>query len=103
MKIINQENMDNTKFTKGKWEVIGHSRLETQVMCGIIRIAAAKHYNHGGADWTVNDPIELEGKANAQLISKAPEMFDMLERIAHGENAPTVLEIRELIKEATKI
>ncbi len=102
--------MGNAKFTKGRWEVVERSRFETKVMCGNIRIAEVKHYNTGVDDWTVNDPTELEGKANAQLISKAPEMFDFINRIS-GEMLRNdfVLEerwyeqARELIKEATKI
>lgn len=49
--------MSEFKGTKGKWEVIEWTSLETKVMCGNIRIAEAKHYNHGDGDWTVNDPI----------------------------------------------
>ena len=53
---------------------------------------------------------ELEGKANAQLISKAPEMLDFINRIS-GEMLRNdfVLEerwyeqARKLIQEATKI
>lgn len=73
-----------------------------------LKILASNEKGFGlGVD---NDNIKLsiwgndeEAKANALLISKAPEMLDMLGRIAYGENVPTILEIEQLIKEATEI
>lgn len=51
---------------------------------------------------------EDEMKANALLISKAPEMLEMLIRCEHwtascNENANIVKDIQKLIKEATEL
>lgn len=43
-----------------------------------------------------------ESKANALLISKAPEMLEMLERILKDNVIPN-LDISELIKQATEL
>lgn len=47
-----------------------------------------------------------EAKYNAKLISRAPEMLKMLERIYHGNHClyPEIhKEIKQLIKEATEL
>lgn len=46
-----------------------------------------------------------EGKANALLISKAPEMLEMLVKLKnhHGLSPNNREEIKQLIKEATEI
>jgi hypothetical protein len=64
------------KGTKGPWTIEKHSTLETNIVSGNTRIADVKHYNTGEDDWTKNDPVYEEGKANAKLISKSPEMLD---------------------------
>ena len=63
------------KGTKGKWKIKDiKSTLETEINSSEYRIAKVKHYK--GKNF--NDPIEKEAKANALLISKAPEMLEML-------------------------
>jgi hypothetical protein len=103
------------KGTKGAWK-INHTRshiCETKIVCGDIRIAEAKHYNDGQDDDWKNDPALEEGRANALLISKAPEMLEMLKDILDSvdwsDNVWVNLEgrcienkIEKLIKEATE-
>ena len=102
--------MTNFKGTKGKWVVQNTGLLdkfETKIVCGQIRIAEAKHYNHGESDWSVNDPIPSEGKANALLISKAPEMLELLEECVETALIAGDMElhnkIKNLIEEATTL
>lgn len=56
--------------------------------------------------WGKNETVE-KWKANAQLISKAPEMLEMLNRIfiekCNGVNNIDYSEIENIINEATKI
>lgn len=75
------------KGTKGTWTINPKQfDFETDIYCGTTRIAEVKHYNHGDNDWTRFDPTVEVGKANAQLISKAPEMLEMLQRIISLES-----------------
>lgn len=95
------------KGTKGKWKIKDiKSTLETEINSSEYRIAKVKHYK--GKNF--NDPIEKEAKANALLISKAPEMLEMLNRfmeITRELNHPRLDHLRgsanRLIKEATKL
>ena len=67
--------MSEFKGTKGKWKIKDiKSPFETTINSSEYRIAEVKHF--GGKNF--NDPIEKEAKANALLISKAPEMLEML-------------------------
>jgi hypothetical protein len=84
--------MNNTKFTKGEWfssytEVIS---MPTQTKIG----------NISGNSYE-------EAKANALLISKSPEMLEMLkelkDRLEYYNDTVSVNEIEQLIKEATDI
>ena len=94
------------KGTKGKWKIKDiKSTLETEINSSEYRIAKVKHYK--GKNF--NDPIEKEAKANALLISKAPEMLEMLNRfmeITRELNHPRLDHLRgsanKLIKEATE-
>jgi hypothetical protein len=76
------------KGTKGKWEVAKvkvfyfNVEVDNEVICEII---------------SPNN----DGKANALLISKAPEMLEMLEKVLTAKF--TCEEIKQLIKEATEI
>ena len=83
------------KGTKGKWfttvlgEVYSENQVDNEIICEVI---------HGKLEDT---------KANALLISKAPEMLEMLqsllnesEDIVHSEIKK---DIEKLIKEATEI
>ena len=68
--------MSEFKGTKGKWKIKDiKSTLETEINSSEYRIAKVKHYK--GKNF--NDPIEKEAKANALLISKAPEMLYILQ------------------------
>lgn len=95
-----------TKFkgTKGKWFQNKHV-IESDLQCDIAEV------------WDFNDE---ENQANALLISKAPELLQMLEFIVQGFESDYVLngeivdspyewlqdrykEAKQLIEEATKI
>ena len=88
------------KGTKGKWEIFIDSVIKSEIfiMTGkipIIRIAVNNYIN------------KKEAKANALLISKAPEMLEMLKRCEYwisacNEDANILKDISELIKEATE-
>jgi hypothetical protein len=79
------------KGTKGKWEVTVSSEYS-----GDYSIFA----ENGSA-------TSFEDKANALLISKAPEMLEMLNKVCEklkGNGFPMLQnEIQQLIKEATEI
>ena len=67
--------MSEFKGTKGKWKIEDiKSPYETTINSSEYRIAEVKHFD--GKHF--NDPIEKEAKFNALLISKAPEMLEML-------------------------
>lgn len=78
-------NMEKFKGTKGKWKV-KHSvskpafNVVGTSLGGTYKIARCPYYiNHLFAK-EHNDKEVDEAKANAQLISKAPEMLEMLEK-----------------------
>jgi hypothetical protein len=95
--------MDNTKFTKGIW-VINPKALRN-VRCNNLTIANCSSGQNG--------ENEIEEKANALLISKAPEMLEMLkevvttydnERLKQSITMARVIDRAEqLIKEATEL
>lgn len=119
--------MSNKKYTKGKWKIreeldSAFKDYETNIIAGRTRIAEVKHYNDGKDERFRNDPLIEEGKANALLISKAPEMLEMLEKVvklepiiciggAVGEQwmgeqealSTMMEEIKQLIKSATEL
>ena len=72
--------MKEFKGTKGEWKVKSTiSGLETEIFCGKIRVAQAKHYNNGKEgeeNYFKNDPLDKEGFANAKLIAAAPELLN---------------------------
>lgn len=104
--------MSEFKGTKGKWKIKDiKSTLETEINSSEYRIAKVKHYK--GKNF--NDPIEKEAKANALLISKAPELLEAL-IIAHKFIEENKLKnymiellnrqlpnLEQLIKEATEL
>lgn len=97
--------MSEFKGTKGKWKIKDiKSTLETEINSSEYRIAKVKHYK--GKNF--NDPIEKEAKANALLISKAPEMLEMVSELLkelefHGyRHSTTIYNAQNLIKEATE-
>jgi hypothetical protein len=91
--------MSEFKGTKGKWEVTPYQN----VYCEINKICAIGDLGE----------ITEEVKANALLISKAPEMLDILKKLdilfEHTDlnNKPTFKDlfekIKQLIKEATEL
>lgn len=97
--------MDNTKYTKGKWYVSESNESEKTISSEYFRICEVKHFKNKIHEILL-EPSESEGKANALLISKAPEMLEMLEKILQFniEDAPNIKEeIKQLIKEATEL
>jgi len=96
--------MAEFKGTKGKWEIEDiKSPYETTINSSEYRIAEVKHFE--GENF--NDPIEKEAKANALLISKAPEMLEMLQDILEqrldGRDYVSISDIQNLIKESTEL
>ena len=91
--------MSQFKGTKGKWEVTPYQN----VYCEINKICAIGDLGE----------ITEEVKANALLISKAPEMLDILKKLdilfEHTDlnNKPTFKDLfektKQLIKEATEL
>ena len=98
--------MSEFKGTKGKWKIKDiKSALETTINSNEYRIAEVKHYK--GKNF--NDPIEKEAKANALLISKAPEMLELLINFTKAipdngrwDYQSCMSEAHKLIKEATE-
>ena len=85
------------KGTKGKWEI--NPKASRNVRCNNLTIANCSSGQNG--------ENEIEEKANALLISKAPEMLEMLNKVCEklkGNGFPMLQnEIQQLIKEATII
>lgn len=81
------------KGTKGKWFVKGDNNINV----GKKLIACAY-----GFDIKKKYVYTDETKANALLISKAPEMLEMLNGIFE-KRLISIIEIKQLIEEATKI
>lgn len=87
------------KGTKGNWE------LGTKKGC---RIGIFNANNIQFVDvWKLGECATLELKANALLISKAPEMLEMLKKCKEAFenlNQPFISsDIEQLIKEATEL
>jgi hypothetical protein len=84
------------KGTKGKWEI--NPKASRNVRCNNLTIANCSSGQNG--------ENEIEEKANALLISKAPEMLEMLKHIVYyldNKSTPNIENIKQLIKEATTI
>ena len=102
IEILNQEKMDNYNFTKGKWEYLydGCDHCydivsDNSSICSTVSLDR------------ISFDTDKEIEANALLISKAPEMLEMLKKckmmcdhlnIHHVSN-----ELNTLIKEATEL
>ena len=88
--------MENQKFTKGKWEVSTNNEI------GIL--ITSKHPQNRDIltiwKYDVTFSENQEAKANALLISKAPEMLEMLKKCNQIIKTP---DLEQLIKEATEI
>lgn len=91
--------MSNFKGTKGKWGISSNNQDQIESQDGI-NICDC---------WSMGDnrfPDELEMKANALLISKAPEMLEVLENIENDNGSiPAFMweMIKKVIKQATEI
>jgi hypothetical protein len=89
------------KGTKGKWD-ISRCQISEQITinAGLFNIANVFCYD---ILCGTND-IE-EAYYNSLLISKAPEMLEMLEKImkTYDKGTQTYLECEQLIKEATEL
>jgi len=91
--------MSNFKGTKGKWDISSTNQDQIESQDGI-NICDC---------WSMGDnrfPDELEMKANALLISKAPEMLEVLENIENdnGSIPAFIWEwIQKVIKSATEL
>jgi hypothetical protein len=84
------------KGTKGKWEV--NPKASRNVRCNNLTIANCSSGQNG--------ENEIEEKANALLISKAPEMLEMLDYLSTRLGTAferEIQEINQLIKEATEL
>lgn len=88
--------MSEFKGTKGKW----YFNNDVQVYSGYRNIYCNGIKIHESSNMEGLSEKEIE--ANALLISKAPEMLEMLERILKEGVIPH-LDIAELIKQATEI
>jgi hypothetical protein len=79
------------KGTKGKFY--------TKYVNGFIRVVDKDDNN------VLDTPFKELNDANALLISKSPEMLEMLQRFVVSENTPLTLrkQAQQLIKEATTI
>jgi len=95
------------KGTKGKWEVVDKSKLESTIISNGKRISDVKSFGieteYKGIKHT--DPTTEEKNYNALLISKAPELLKMLESVLKDNynHSDKMREIQQLIEEATKI
>lgn len=98
--------MDNYNFTKGKWNIERHQHQ----LCGDYLIIDENDYQLAIADNEYIQDYE-KTKANALLISKAPEMLEKLAEVkdlleaypSEAEMHLKAVEIRQLIKEATEL
>ena len=88
------------KGTKGKWEYTGGDNLSVDIVLennSTISIDRLNRYDEGIVC------TRQEMNANALLISKAPEMLEMLKDIKDYLGSDKREEVEKLIKEATEI
>ncbi len=101
--------MDNTKFTKGQWYVSGGDKYATIESRNMDEKIVVTYPTIATVNSTFINFEEF--RANALLISKAPEMLEMLKELIHafeGENLhgfqeERLAEAKKLIKEATEL
>lgn len=98
------------KGTKGIWEVVEHNWSDTSIYCGDKVICTQSIYE----ETTEENQEELENEVsrNFKLISKAPEMLEMLmnyindlKNIVPQSEARDnrIYQVEQLIKEVTEI
>lgn len=69
--------MSETKFTSGEWIILKHSSY--------IDIGVGKKFiNEGMLEEKVCMGVSFNQVANAHLISQAPAMYELLDRISKG-------------------
>ena len=95
--------MDNYKFTKGKWQIAGSENTFVYALNEKGTNAFSLNINNDG-----KTPLE-EQQANALLISKAPEMLEMIQSLIEAKNNGNDWDSEELfikaevlIKESTE-
>lgn len=95
--------MSEFKGTKGKWILRENkSTIMSEEKCLIARVFDGK----GNALLTDKSQSDIIVEANALLISKAPEMLEMLkrcERTLREVYEVETTEIKQLIKQATEL
>ena len=101
--------MDNYNFTKGKWRKFQLPNGNMKITCDDWREFAEIEFKH----WQNTEERRKQCLYNALLISKAPEMLEMLQKIVlmtetcngtfedFRERYNT--ETKQLIKEATEL
>ena len=98
-----------TKFTKGKWR---YSKEHNCITTSKIGIVEGSKIICDIKEFPTFDYSGEEAKANALLISKAPEMFEMLQLIVDAQFNPEkslanlnseILKAKQLLKEATEL
>jgi len=102
--------MSQFKGTKGRWMLMVEDKwpfsysIETKkenVLFGIVRYSTADKCIN---DCLKRDPaLNNEGLANALLISKAPELLEMLEEVKDYLGSDVRGKVEQLIKEATEL
>ena len=87
------------KGSKGKWNIERHQHQ----LCGDYLIIDENDYQLAIADNEYIQDYE-KTKANALLISKAPEMLELLQSLVSSEMTPLAIrkQAKQLIKEATE-
>jgi len=105
------------KGTKGKWKVMDSEFVTDEEGFSIANIDWPYQINvmwgeKGASHWNVKgfhrEITDKEMNANALLISKAPEMLDLLKRCENwisnfNNNVSIVVDLQLLIKEATEL
>jgi hypothetical protein len=97
-----KSNIMEFKGTKGKWE---HYK-PLHIGSDNVSFGDQTGFNPYIEIWHCQFENKEEAKANALLISKAPEMLEMLKKIFFGndyKNPSLHMEIKQLIKEATEL
>lgn len=97
--------MKEFKGTNGKWEVIEHNWSDTSIMCNGMTLCKFELDDVEDDDLTDSDLSEEENSYNIKLISKAPEMLEMLQYLNRrgGLGLDIHNKIEQLIKQATDL
>lgn len=105
--------MSEFKGTKGKWKYLHSESKDAWNVIGAqlgsrYKIARCPYLQNIDFSIEYNEQEKTEQKANALLISKAPEMLELLNKVkfyaeVHGMQSDLYNEIEQLIKQATEI